>query len=111
MTLDDLKKIDSDASSAKHRRDELRAAAQFLAARRTNEQGCTFEAVMQAIGRYSYGAQDVAKEALMRVLDEQISDALRIAELRLEARARAAGAKHRVLTEQVRSFFDEEAQS
>lgn len=109
MTLDELKRIDDAASSAKSLSEKLRNAAGLLAAIRNAEQQRSALEIVHELGRsYGYGSDD-AKAALHAVLDEQIADALRIAELRLEAKARAARAKHRALTEQVRSFFDEEA--
>lgn len=110
MTLDELKSIDSAALSAKSLSEKLRSAAGMLAALRTVEQKKSALEIFQELGRsYGYG-NDEAKAALYAVLDEQIVEALRIAELRLEAKSRAARAKHRALTEQLRSFFDEESQ-
>jgi hypothetical protein len=111
MKLDDLVHIDGAARSAESTAKTLRYHASVLARVRTNESGDGMIAkVITGIGD-GWGKFDDTPRAMVRqVLAEQLGDILRIAELRLEARARAASAKHRLLIEQVRSFFDEEAQ-
>ncbi|MFU2053309.1 hypothetical protein [Bordetella hinzii] len=110
MTLDDLKKIDSEARNSKCKAEELRNASLTLAKVRNTDPGKPIAELIgtMASSYWGYGQQMVARDELFRALDELLPEALRIAELRLEARARAASARHRALAEQVRSFFDEE---
>ncbi|WP_343499683.1 hypothetical protein [Achromobacter denitrificans] len=110
MTLDDLKKIDSEARNSKSKAEQLRNASQTLATVRNADPRKPITELLgtMASSYWGYGQQMVARDELIRALDELLPEALRIAELRLEARARAASARHRALAEQVRSFFDEE---
>jgi len=110
MTLDELKKIDSDAKNSKCRAEELRNASQMLASVRNADPRKPITELIgtMASSYWGYGYQMVARNELIRALDELLPEALRIAELRLEARARAESTRGRALTEQVRSFFDEE---
>lgn len=108
MTLDDLKKIDSNASTAKCEAEELRSASQALAGVRNADPVRPSDLASMMANQWRYGSSLVAREEFFDVLQELLPEVLRIAELRLEARARAASARHRVLAEQVRSFFDEE---
>lgn len=111
MTLDDLKAIDSQARDAKRHADSLRYHAQALGKLRNLDSADDMvDAVLKGLvdGWSKFDA--TPREAVRAVFREQLGDMLRIAELRLEAQARSASARHRLLTEQVRGFFDEEAQ-
>ena len=110
MTLDELKKIDAAATTAKRQAESFRYYASTLAAMRNLPSADeTTDKVLAGLGD-SWAQFDTNLKPIVRqVLSEQIADILRITELRLEAQARAASARARALTEQVRSFFDEEA--
>ncbi|WFC66460.1 hypothetical protein EUC41_09110 [Achromobacter denitrificans] len=108
MTLDDLKKIDSNAAAAKREAEELRSASQALAGIRNADPVRPSDLTSTMANNWRYGSHLIAREEFFDVLLELMPEVLRIAELRLEARARAASARNRALAEQVRSFFDEE---
>ena len=111
MTFDELKKIDNNALDARRLTEKLHAAAQSLARVRKADLDKGLTAVLGDIeSHWRYGSDAMALEAFHTALGELLPEALRIAELRLEAQARAASARARALTEQVRSFFDEEQQ-
>lgn len=111
MKLEELVRIDNAARSAESAAKTLRYHASVLARVRTAESGDDMIAkVITGIGDGWGKFDDTPRVVVRQVLAEQLGDILRIAELRLEAQARANSAKHRLLSEQVRSFFDEEAQ-
>lgn len=106
MTLDELKSIESAARDAKIERERALRAAGELAAYRKSE---TLKTTAQLVKRMSEwgGPTSPGDIEFLKVLDEFRGDMLRIAEMRFEARARAAGQHERMLRAQLAGFLGE----
>lgn len=107
MNLDELKKIDSDAKSLGYKVSELKRAQNGLQGLRVGPHA-TIEEVLAVFNRWTYGGEKIAKEEFFAVLSEQMASAMRIAELRLEAQARACSAEENLLRAQLAAYFGEE---
>ena len=110
MTLDELKSIERAAESARSNKESLARAAKALADTRKSEvTHSTCDLIHNVMKYWNYGSDDVAKGEFYKVLDEFQADILRIAEMRLEARARASGQHERMLRAQIAGFLGEES--
>lgn len=106
MTLDELKQIEQQARDAGYKRSQAQEAARKLAGLRTSETPVCTKDLIQRMASYGWGS-DTARHAFLTVLDECQSDMLRIAEMRLEALARAMSQRERMLRAQLAEFLGE----
>lgn len=106
MTLDELNHLGSKAEATKMEKGRTATAARLLAEKRNAEEGRTMEDIVVLFARqWHYGAEKIACEELFAVLNEFRADILRIAEMRLEAKARTLGQEERMLRAQVSGFL------
>ena len=106
MTLDELKSIESAARDAKTEQERALRAAGKLAAYRKEESPEATAKLVKRMHEWG-GPRDPGDIEFLKVLDEFRGDMLRIAEMRLEARARAAGQHERMLRAQLAGFLGE----
>ncbi len=106
MTLDELKSIESAARAAKTEQERARHAAERLAYYRKAESPKTTAETIKEMTSWG-GENSPHTVEFLKVLDEFRDDMLRIAEMRLEARARSAGQHERMLRAQLAGFLGE----
>ncbi len=108
MTLDELNAISRRAGGLRSDKERVTSAAKMLAARRNADPGQSAEDLITSMFRnWCYGTDKQARDEFFAVLDEFLPDMLRIAEMRLEAKARALGQQERALRAQVAGFLGE----
>lgn len=87
MSLDSLKKMESEARDLGYKSSFHERAAKDLADLRTGPYSLS-DAIDKVLGKWHSGSSAVAKAELFAVIDEMASDLYRIAEMRLAAKAR-----------------------
>lgn len=86
MSLEDLKKLESEAACLDSRSRRSYDAASTLAKYRNGN--LEMSEVVKNAFQWSFGPNEEAREAMLEVINEMKVDILRIAELRLSAKAR-----------------------
>lgn len=86
--LEQLKEMEREAGDIDSRRSYLEKSSQRLAEIRNSSVRSFPEWLGLIIGSWRYGADEIARDALFKVLDECKHDLVRLAELRLDAEAR-----------------------
>lgn len=108
MTLDELNAISRRAGGLRSDKERVTSAAKTLAERRNADpRKSAAELITTMLQHWRYGADELARDEFFAVLDEFLPDMLRIAEMRLEAEARALGQQERALRAQVAGFLGE----
>lgn len=87
MSLEQLKTIEREANSIASDCEKHEQAEKLLAALRNGPQTLS-DIFINANSRWNYGCDELAKSALIEVINEAKLDILRLAELRLAAKAR-----------------------
>ena len=109
MTLDELNAISRRAGSLRSDKERVTSTAKALAAQRNADpRKSAADLVAEMLQRWRYGTDELARDEFFAVLDEFLPDLLRIAEMRLEAKARALGQQERALRAQVAGFLGED---
>lgn len=106
MNLEELRKIDAAAQAAKIGAENSKRSQALLQELRTGPH-TTIQNALEVLRGWNYGTDKAARDEFYTVLTEQMSNAMRIAELRLEAKSRAESAQAELLRAQVAAFFGE----
>ena len=108
MTLDELNAISRRAGDLRSDKERVASAAKTLAARRNADpRKSAADLTATMLQHWRYSTDELARDRFFAVLDEFLPDLLRIAEMRLEAEARALGQQERALRAQVAGFLGE----
>lgn len=92
MSIDKLKEMEREAARLRSEQSDSQRASERLAKLR-NSTATLWEQMDTLRSRWNYGADAVAQNALVDVINELKVDIYRIAELRLQAKAREMGVK------------------
>jgi hypothetical protein len=87
VSLEQLKNLEQEAQRLSNQQDSHNFAEKTLASLRNGPQTLSYIASNLMPG-WQYGSDEIARAALMEVLDEAKLDILRLAELRLAAKSR-----------------------
>ena len=108
MTLDELNAISRRAGGLRSDKERVTSAAKTLAEQRNADpRKSAADLIAVMMQRWRYSTDELARDTFFAVLDEFMPDMLRIAEMRLEAKARALGQQERALRAQLAGFLGE----
>lgn len=108
MTLDELNRLEKLAEGTKQARDGAVESAKRLAMERNADPIKPASDLISMIwNRWDYYSTRPARSEFFAVLEEFLPDLLRIAEMRLEAKARTLGQEERALRAQIDGFLSE----
>jgi len=108
MTLDELNAISRRADGLRRDKERVTNAAKMLAERRNADpRNSAADLIATMLQHWRYGTDELARDKFFAALDEFLPDLLRIAEMRLEAEARALGQQERALRAQLAGFLGE----
>lgn len=92
MSIDKLKDMEREAARLRNKQSSSQRASESLAKLR-NSPDSLWDQMVFVRDRWRHGSDEVAREALMEAINELKIDIYRIAELRLQAKAREMGVK------------------